>query len=151
MLYREAMPGDIPQLQRVRHSVKENVLSDPSLVPDADVLEYITRRGKGWVCEAAGKIVGFAIADVAGNNVWALFIEPEYEGRGIGRKLHRWMLDWYFSQTDKTVWLSTAPRSRAESFYRKAGWAETGVYGKGETKFEMTKESWQAILKMRDE
>lgn len=147
MLFREATPGDVPQLQRVRHLVKENVLSDPGLVPDSDVLDYITRRGKGWVCEADERIVGFAIADLLATNVWALFIQPEYEGKGIGQKLHQLMLDWYFSQTDKTVWLSTAPRSRADGFYRKAGWTETGVYGKGETKFEMTKESWQAISK----
>jgi len=115
-------------------------LSDPGLVPDSDVLDYITRRGKGWVCEIDERIVGFSIADVKSNNIWALFVEPEFEGKGIGKKLHRLMLDWYFSQTDKTVWLSTAPRSRAERFYRSAGWTETGLYGKGEVKFEMTKE-----------
>ncbi|RYF77199.1 MAG: GNAT family N-acetyltransferase, partial [Chitinophagaceae bacterium] len=56
--------------------------------------------------------------------------------------LHQLMMDWYFSQSDKTVWLSTAPKSRAETFYRKAGWQETGMYGKGEIKFEMTKAKW---------
>jgi GNAT superfamily N-acetyltransferase len=142
MRFREATANDIPQLQRVRHAVKENVLSDPGLVPDSDVLDYITRRGKGWVCEDGERIVGFSIADVQGNNIWALFVEPGYEGKGIGRELHRLMLDWYFSQTAKTVWLSTAPHSRADLFYRKAGWTETGLYGKGELKFEMTKEQW---------
>lgn len=143
MQFREAAPDDIPQLQRVRNSVKENRLSDPALVPDKDVLHYITQRGRGWVCEDDGTVVGFAIADVTGHNIWALFLLPEYEGKGIGRGLHQRMMDWYFSQTDNPVWLSTAPHSRAEAFYRKAGWAETGVYGKGEIKFEMTKQAWQ--------
>jgi hypothetical protein len=80
MGYREAAKNDVAQIQRVRHSVKENVLSDPSLVPDADVIDYITHRGKGWVYEEDETIVGFAIADVLGTNIWALFIEPEYEG-----------------------------------------------------------------------
>ncbi|GAA4750602.1 GNAT family N-acetyltransferase [Flavisolibacter ginsenosidimutans] len=142
MQFREARADDIAQIQRVRHSVNENVLSDPALVPDSDVLDYITQRGKGWVCEDGERIVGFSIADVKGNNIWALFVEPEFERKGIGKKLHQLMLDWYFSQTDKTVWLSTAPRSRAERFYRKAGWTETGIYGKGEIKFEMAKEQW---------
>ena len=142
MQFREATIQDIPGIQRVRNSVKENVLSDPNLVTDADCIDYITRRGKGWVCEDDGKIVGFAVADVVGNNIWALFLEPEFEGKRIGRKLHQLMMDWYFSQTNKTVWLSTAPASRAERFYRKAGWIEAGVYGKGEIKFEMTKEYW---------
>ena len=144
MRFREATADDIAQIQRVRHSVKENVLSDPGLVPDADVFDYISNRGKGWVCEEDETIVGFSIADVKGNNIWALFIQPEYEGKGIGKELHRLMLDWYFSQTDKSVWLSTAPRSRAEAFYRKAGWTETGTHGKGELRFEMTKERWAA-------
>lgn len=144
MLFREALIEDIPQLQRVRNSVAENVLSDPSLVKDEDCVTYLTQRGKGWVCEINGTIVGFAIADLDGHNIWALFLHPEHERKGIGRRLHELMLDWYFQQTDQTVWLSTDPKSRAESFYRKAGWQETGLYGKGEIKFEMTAASWKS-------
>ena len=143
MLFREATIDDIPQIQRVRNSVKENVLSDPNLVTDSDCVDYITRRGKGWVCETEGHIVGFAIADLKENNIWALFLQPDYERKGIGRRLHQLMMDWYFSQTDKTVWLSTAPNSRAETFYRKAGWKEAGIYGKGEIKFEKTANDWR--------
>lgn len=143
MQFREATLKDIPHIQRVRHSVKENVLSDPNLVTDDDCADYITRRGKGWVCEVVGKIVGFSIADLEDNNIWALFLQPEYEKKGIGRKLHQLMMDWYFLQTDKTVWLSTAPNSRAEKFYRKAGWTETGTHGNGEIKFEMTHDDWK--------
>jgi len=144
MTFREATIQDISQIQRVRNAVKENVLSDPGLVTDADCADYITRRGKGWVCEEDGRIVGFSIADLLGNNIWALFLDPDYEGKGIGKKLHQLMMDWYFSQTDKTVWLSTAPASRAEGFYRKEGWMETGTYGKGEIKFEMSAEHWRS-------
>jgi len=143
MLFREATPADIPQMQIVRHSVKENVLSNPALVTDDDCLDYITRRGKGWVAEVNGEVIGFAIADIEENNIWALFVDPRFEKQGIGRQLHELMMDWYFTQTDKTVWLSTEPGSRAEAFYRTAGWQEAGTYGKGEVKFEMTKEIWQ--------
>lgn len=143
MLFREAQPSDIKQIQIVRHSVKENVLSDPSLVTDKDCEEYLTVRGKGWVCETHNQIVGFAIADLKENNIWALFIRPEYEGLGIGRRLHEMMLDWYFSQTQEKVWLGTAPNSRAEIFYKKAGWKEVGKHGKGEMKFEMTYNDWK--------
>jgi GNAT superfamily N-acetyltransferase len=142
MIFREAEIMDIQQMQIVRHSVKENVLSDPSLVTDKDCEEYIKVRGKGWICEIEKMIVGFSIADLRENNVWALFVRPEYEGMGIGKRLHELMLDWYFSQTDKRLWLGTAPHSRAEKFYRKAGWRETGIHGKGEIKFEMEYEDW---------
>ena len=136
---------DINQIQVVRNLVKENQLSDPALVPDSDVEEYITRRGKGWVCEVDGGVVGFAIADLADNNIWALFIHPDFERMGIGKKLHNEMMNWYFTKTDKTVWLGTSPKTRAELFYRKAGWKEVGVHGKGEIKFEMTKDEWRSL------
>jgi GNAT superfamily N-acetyltransferase len=145
MNYREAIVDDIRQIQEVRHSVKENVLSNPTLVTDEDCRDYIIRRGKGWVCEADGSIVGFAIADLEAHNIWALFLRPEYENRGIGKTLHNQMLDWYFSQTKETIWLSTEPHSRAEGFYRKLGWKETGIYGKGEIKFEMDYQRWVAL------
>ena len=148
MIFREAIITDIPQIQNVRNSVKENTLSDPALVPDKEVADYIVRRGKGWVCETDDRIVGFAIADLQDNNVWALFIQPGQEGKGIGKKLHDDMLDWFFDQNKETVWLSTSPGTRAEAFYRKAGWRETGIYGKGEIKFEMTVHEWNGAKRL---
>lgn len=143
MIIREAQLGDIQQIQLVRNAVKENMLSDPALVPDKDVVDYITRRGKGWVSEIDAVITGFSIVSVMDNNVWALFMDPNYEAKGVGKKLHDVMIDWYFTQTEKTIWLSTSPGTRAEAFYRKAGWKEAGLYGKGEIKFEMTFSDWK--------
>ena len=145
MTFREATIEDIPQIQIVRNSVKENTLSDPSVVPDSDCIIFLTERGKGWVCEIDHKIVGFAIADLLDNNIWALFLHPDFEQKGIGRKLHDQMLNWYFNQGKAKVWLGTSPNTRAESFYRKAGWAENGMNGANEIKFEMTKEMWELL------
>ena len=147
MIFREAQISDIGQIQVVRNSVKKNMLSDPLLVPDKDVDEYMTNRGKGWVCEIDDMIVGFAIADLIENNIWALFIHPDFEAVGIGKKLHQMMMDWYFVQTNEKVWLGTAPNSRAEKFYRMQGWKEVGTHGKGEIKFEMSPEDWAKSLK----
>ena len=97
------------------------------------------------VCEINNEVVGFAIADLLDNNIWALFVHPGFEKLGIGKKLLDEMIDWYFTQTDKIVWLGIAPKTRAEGFYRKAGWKEIGVHGKGEIKFEMTKELWRSL------
>ena len=143
MIFREAVINDIKQIQVVRNSVKENVLSNPSLVTDKDCEEYMTIRGKGWVCEIEDQIVGFAIADLKENNIWALFIDPQFERKGIGRELHRMMLDWYFSQSRETIWLGTAFDTRAEKFYRSAGWKEVGTHGSKEIKFEMTYDEWR--------
>lgn len=144
MIFREAKKGDIRQIQAVRNSVKENKLSDPALVPDSDVEDYIVNRGKGWVCEIDNKIVGFAIVDMMDHNIWALFMHPEEEAKGIGKRLHGMMLDWYFGQTNETLWLGTAPDSRAERFYRLQGWKEVGIHGKGEIKFEMDSDGWNS-------
>jgi len=142
MIFREARIADIKQIQFVRNAVTENTLSNPDLVTDKDCEEFITTRGKGWVCEIDGQIVGFAIADLKENNIWALFIAPEFEKKGIGQQLHKQMLDWYFSQTKATVWLGTAFNTRAENFYRKAGWTEAGTNGPKEIKFIMTYDDW---------
>lgn len=144
MIFREASIKGIKQIQTVRNSVKENTLSDPALVSDEDCALFITQKGKGWVCEVNHEIVGFAIVDLEGHNIWALFLKPESSQAGIGKQLHQLMMDWYFTQTKEKVWLGTAPHTRAAAFYRRRGWKETGLHGK-ELKFEMTFEDWQKI------
>lgn len=146
-MIRVATIADIPHIQRVRNSVKENMLSDPSKVTDEDCREYLTQKGRGWVYEVNNEIIGFAIVDLEEQNVWALFLNPEIEGRGIGKKLHHRMLSWYFKQKE-WIWLGTEPNTRAEGFYRKMGWREAGMYGEDEIKFEMTREEW---LKLNSE
>lgn len=147
MIIRKAVPEDIPEIQYVRNSVKENILSDPNLVTDKDCNDFIMKRGKGWICEIDLKIVGFSIVDLQENNVWALFLHPDFENKGIGRKLHDIMLNWYFNETNKTLWLGTSPNTRAEIFYRKSGWQQIGKHGKNELKFEMTFENWKNRIK----
>lgn len=147
MIYREAQLTDIPKIQVVRHTVKENTLSNPALVTDTDCEDFITRRGKGWVCEINGEVIGFSIVDLQEHNVWALFLRPEYEGKGIGKTLHHLMLNWYFDQTQTSLWLGTAPHTRAERFYTLQGWQSTGIVNKGEVKFEMSYADWMKLTK----
>ncbi len=144
MIIRQAFTADIAGIQLVRNNVKENTLSDPALVPDQDVEDYINRRGRGWVALVEDRIVGFSIVSVIDKNIWALFMLPGYEAKGIGKQLHDTMLNWYFEQTQEGLWLSTSPGTRAETFYRKAGWVVTGIYGKDELKFEMSLECWRS-------
>ena len=112
MHFREATLADIPQLMEIRFSVTENVLSDPALVPAESYVLYLTERGKGWVCEAGpGQLLGFAIADMLGHNIRALFVRPGYEGRRIGQRSQRLVLDWYFHPN---------PRNRVVGHPRRA-------------------------------
>ncbi len=143
MIFREATIHDIENYMLVRMAVKENILSNPALVTREDNIDYLTKFGKGWVCEIDNLIVGFSIVGLVQHNIWALFVLPEYEGKGIGKKLHDIMLDWYFNQTTIKVWLGTSPKTKAEKFYKNAGWILVGKHGSDEIKFEMTFENWQ--------
>jgi GNAT superfamily N-acetyltransferase len=142
MIFREALLTDIPQMTVVRLAVKENALSNPALVTHDDYVDYLSARGKGWVCEDNNQVVAFAVGDLEKNNVWALFVQPGYEGQGIGRELLILLLDWYYGKTTETIWLSTAPNTRAANFYRSFGWKETGKLPNGELKFELTADDW---------
>ena len=142
MNYREALITDIPQLLAVQLAVKENSPSNDALITEQDYVDHLSARGKGWVCEIDGKIIGFAIGDLEKKNVWALFVQPGYEEKGIGRELLILLLDWYYSHTNETIWLSTAPDTRAASFYRSFGWKEAGLLSNGELRFELTAEDW---------
>ncbi len=146
MFIKAARIEDIQAIQVIRNSVTENTLSNPKLVTDGDCEAFITVRGKGWVGIVDQNIVGFAIADLRENNIWALFLDPKFERKGFGQQLHNTMLNWYFSQTKNTLWLGTAPGTRAAQFYRKAGWREAGTHG-NEIKFEMTYQDWITMNK----
>ena len=136
MHFRLANIKDFPAIHEVRMSVLENQLSDPGKVTRMDYEEMIGRRGRGWVCEIDGRIVGFSIVDMQEKNVWALFLLPSYEGKGIGKKLQGLMIDWAFEQGTDYLWLSTDPGTRAEIFYEKTGWQKVGLLENGEMKFE---------------
>ncbi len=143
MRIREAFVQDIDQMQGIRLSVTENTLSRPDPVTTEQYRNMITTRGKGWVCEWDDRVVGFAVVDLKEHNVWALFVDPDYENRGIGKKLQKHMLDWYFSKTTIPIWLGTDPETRAEGFYRKNGWKEMERLPNGEIKFIITREVWE--------
>lgn len=143
ILVETATSDDIAELMRVRTSVHENRLSDPARVRPEDVRAMLEERGRGWlVRHGDGRVAGFAIADQRVRNVWALFVEPDAEGRGLGRRLHDTMMDWLFDIGREPVWLSTGPGTRAEGFYRAAGWQHTGETPEGELRFEMTRDRW---------
>lgn len=140
---RPASEADIDAMHRIRLAVRENRLSDPALVQPEDYRALLGGHGRGWVAEVEGRIAGFAIADVARRNVWALFVHPDAEGRGVGRPLHDAMMDWLFAEGVERVWLSTDPGTRAEAFYRTAGWQAAGDHH-GEARYEMSREMWLA-------
>jgi GNAT superfamily N-acetyltransferase len=144
MHVRIATESDVAEMHRVRMSVRENRLADPTRVKPADYLPRLTTQGRGWVAEVDGRIAGFAVADVARSNVWALFVAPELERQGVGRRLHDVMMQWVFDAGVERMRLSTDPGTRAERFYQAAGWQYAGTEPNGEVRFEISREQWRS-------
>lgn len=129
-LIRLARPGDIPRLMEIRAAVRENRLSDPLSICAADYAPYVA-GGRCWVWEAQGEVAGFAALDADCANVWALFVEPGFERRGGGRALLERLVGEARRHGLAELRLATEPGSRAEHFYRAAGWQAAGEDGKG--------------------
>lgn len=133
---RQAVAADIPGIQRVRHSVRENRLVS-TVITDEDVRQAIEETGRGWVVESQGEIVAFGIGNATNGNIWALFVHPDHERRGHGRRLHDAMLEWLWSRGLERLWLTTEPATRAQKFYEAAGWRLAGPAERGELRFEV--------------
>ena len=116
--------------------MNENRLTSVVL-SESDYVEAIEERGRGWVVERDGVIVAFAVGDSLSGSIWALFVEPDNEGRGYGRQLLDTMVAWLWEEGHDRLWLSTEPGTRAERFYQRAGWKEVGAAAGGEIRFEL--------------
>jgi GNAT superfamily N-acetyltransferase len=143
---RQATRGDTAELWRVRYAVTENTLT-PGRIADAELHAYLEQHGRGWVVELeAGRIAGFAIADKRDGHIWAMFVDPPLHGMGFGRMLHDVMVNWLFDQGHRRLDLGTQPDSRAEAFYRRAGWQplDEGLDAHGDKRFELRIKDWRA-------
>jgi GNAT superfamily N-acetyltransferase len=122
---RNATRSDIPRIFAIRGAVRENRLRDPSRVTVEQICWFIDHPGL-FVWEEEGKVVGFSAADPRNGNIVALFMDEDYEGRGIGRALFERACDVLSAAGCGRMWLTTWPGTRAERFYRKAGWRVSG-------------------------
>jgi GNAT superfamily N-acetyltransferase len=135
-MIRPSTLGDIPRIFEIRDTVGENRLSDPSRVTEADAVRFID-DGALWVWQdAAGLVTGFSASDGRDGSIWALFVAPGHEGKGIGRALLKTACDALRAAGHEAAVLSTEPGTRAERHYRADGWSVTGTNRKGELVFQ---------------
>lgn len=139
MIFREATIGDIPALSEIRLSVKQNVLSDPRKVTHEMYADYLSVSGKGWLCEIDGEVVGFSVASLGDASIWALFVKPEYEGRGIGTRLLQLATGWLFDRGASSICLSTEAGTRADRVYESQGWRRGEIKPGGEVDYRLDK------------
>jgi GNAT superfamily N-acetyltransferase len=140
---REATAADLRGISHVRLSVRENAATSEELarhgITNDSVAASLLADSKGWVAEAEGEIVGFSIADRASGSIFALFVLPDHEGRGIGGGLLDKALGWLWDGGADRVWLTTDPGTRAARFYERRGWVAAGISGNGEQRFELAR------------
>ena len=109
-MIRLATRADLGRIFEIRNSVDENRLSDPGAVTETHVAWFVDNAAL-WVWqEADGLVIGFSGSDPRDGSIWALFVAPSHEGKGIGRAL-----------------LKTACDA-----LRAAGWTDAGRNDKGE-------------------
>jgi len=146
MQIRIARPADVPSLFDVRTSVRENHQSVEDLarigVTPETVATMLDGEGRGWVAEENGRIVAFSMADAAQATIFAMFVQPGYEGKGLGRALMDEAEKWLFARGCDEIWLLTDrnPRVRANGFYQHLGWRNDGVQEDGQVRYTKRRE-----------
>jgi len=144
-LPRQAVAADIAGIQHVRGAVRENRLVS-IVITDEQVRAAIEDTGRGWVVETEGRVVAFAIGNANDGNIWALFVHPDHERRGHGRRLHDAMVGWLWSRGLERLWLTTAPATRAQSFYEAAGWTRVPHSDPRELRYELRRDPAAALV-----
>ena len=131
--FREIEPGDVPALITVRVATRENAYTREQLeglgITESSVTDMIGTSHRGWLCEDGGRVAGFAMGNRRTGEMWVIAILPEYEDRGIGRRLLGLVEDWLWSEGWEEIWLTTDvdPALRAYGFYRKMGWVDLHI------------------------
>jgi GNAT superfamily N-acetyltransferase len=136
---RLALPSDIKGIFDVRTSVKENHLSREEMermgITESVVTNMIEKRRCAWVAEEDGKVTGFSMILPEEACLFAAFVLPKYEGRGLGRILVG-LAEQEIFKHHEVAWLETDKNSRAAGFYRRLGWIEKGNVSESDIRLE---------------
>ncbi len=139
---RTVEPADLPAITIIRTSVLENHLSVDEMaargITEAGIAaEMATGNLRGWVALVGGVPAAFSYARRAESTIFAMFVQPGFEGLGLGRRLMAASEDWLFAQGVKDIWLTTDenPAIRAHGFYQRLGWVTDWAVEAGEVTY----------------
>ncbi|MFV3288988.1 GNAT family N-acetyltransferase [Pseudomonas sp. NY11955] len=138
---RLATPDDIEVLFDIRTSVTQNHLSREQLHElgiTAQVLAEAIGNGPCvWIAQWQQEAVGFAMVDREQGELFALFVRPGHEGKGLGRMLLQQAEKALFER-HHVIHLTTDGDEavRANDFYRRSGWVCTGAVDERDVRFE---------------
>ncbi|MEU8638826.1 GNAT family N-acetyltransferase [Amycolatopsis sp. NPDC048633] len=133
MTIRDAEVADAPAIGEVHVASWQAAYA--GLMPD-DFLAGLSAesRAESWarrigaggpvlVAEEDGVIAGFAA--YGDGRLYALYLLPEYWGRGLGRALHDRVVD-ELSGDSVVLWVLST-NERAKAFYVRQGWVDDGA------------------------
>ena len=134
-MIRKATRADLPRISEIRSAVKENKLDDPARVT-VEICEWFIDHAAFWLWEDNGVVHGFSAGDPRDGTIFALFVDPAWEGRGVGQALLPLACKTLRDAGYRVARLDTEARTRAEHFYRQNGWREVGRKSDGQIIFE---------------
>lgn len=124
---RMATVEDVESLFEIRTSVAQNHLSREqmdALGITAQVLNSAIKEGPCvWIAEVDERPVAFSMIDRDEGEVFAMFVRPAYENRGLGRLLMA-AAEAELFRAHERIFLVTDGRQeiRANGFYQRLGW-----------------------------
>jgi GNAT superfamily N-acetyltransferase len=94
-------------------------------------------QARAWCAMEEHAIVGSSMARRLERDVFALFVLPGFEGRGIGASLLKRAVAWLRQECDQLIRLSIERHTRAHSLYLAWGWREVGEQADGDPILEI--------------
>lgn len=138
---RLATPEDVDALFAIRTAVRENALSreqlaDLGITPES-IATMLATAPCAWVVEVEKEVVGFSLVDLSAAEVFALFVRPEWQGRGFGSRLLA-AAETVLFRHHGLIWLVTdgAPAVRANAFYQAHGWRQVAQLEGADVRYE---------------
>jgi ribosomal protein S18 acetylase RimI-like enzyme len=138
---RRGVSTDVETIFQIRTGVTQNHLSYEQLeqrgITVDSVAEALDAERCCWVAELDGQIAAFTMIDSETGSVFALFVDPLMEGRGLATLLMDEAEKALFG-IHSSIWLTTDPAEqvRANGFYRRRGWLPVGINDDGEMRYE---------------
>ncbi|ECB5849787.1 N-acetyltransferase [Salmonella enterica subsp. enterica serovar Stanley] len=139
---RQALITDVESIFDVRTSVRENHLSREEMrqmgITESSVANMIQNSCCAWVAIDGMKVVGFSMVLHENGCLFAAFVLPEYENKGIGRELLMRAETELFKHHE-VIWLETEKNSRAAKIYKHLGWVKKIETDKDHVRLEKNK------------
>ncbi|WP_438868391.1 GNAT family N-acetyltransferase [Pseudomonas sp. L1(2025)] len=143
-LIRLATLADIDTLFTIRTAVVQNHLSREQMaglgITPQVLADSIREAPCVWLAEVEGEPAAFSMVNFDSGEVFAMFVLPAYEGRGLGRQLMA-VAEAALFEHHQTLYLITDGRDevRANGFYQRLGWMQVGRVDGDDVRYEKSR------------